>query len=449
MKLLDSFDKFLENEAFIYDGEIYNYKWLINRVKFYILNLSFIEAGDIVQLCSDYHPEAIALFVTLAYKRAIIVPLTNIPENKLEDYSEITKPKYRFTIDKLNNVISKKLDFGNNEHETVQELKIKNSAGLIIMSSGTTGQSKAIVHDLGKIIDGQKATKHHKTILSFLLFDHIGGINTMLNALISGNLLVLPVDRDVNSVASLIQKFSIQILITSPSFLNLLVMNNVWDNFDLSCLEHINYGSEAMPQHLLESIIKLTHNKIKLSQAYGTSETGVIRTISKNNGSLLIKINNETTTYRVIDGQLEIKSNTTMLGYLNAPNPFTIDGWFKTGDMVEADGEWLHIVGRDSDIINIGGQKVFPIEIENTLLQMSGIKDAMVFKENNPILGNIIIANIVMKLELNKSDKLKLIRGHCLKFLENYKIPQKIYFVDEIPYSNRFKKIRKNITGVK
>ncbi len=446
MNLLDNFNKFLNNDALIYEDTVYSYKWLRDRVQFYLLKLSFIDAGDIVQLCSDYHPEAIALFITLICKKAIIVPLANIPENKLGEYSEITKPQYRFTIDKLNNIIPKKLNFENNEHTTIQELKLRNSAGLVIMSSGTTGQSKAIVHDLGKIIDGQKATKYHKTILSFLLFDHIGGINTILNALVSGNLLVLTTNRDVNTVATLIQKFKIQVLITSPSFLNLLVMNNVWSNFDLSSLEHINYGSEVMSSHLLAELTKLSGDNVKLSQAYGTSETGVIKTMSKNNASLLIKVNDETTNYRVMDHKLEIKSKTTMLGYLNAPSPFTSDGWFKTGDVVEEDGEWLRILGRDSDIINIGGQKVFPIEIENVLLQMCGVQDASVSKENNPILGNIIVANIVMKSALTKSDRLKFIRGHCLKFLEIYKVPQKIYFVDEIPYSNRFKKIRNNIT---
>lgn len=154
----------------------------------------------------------------------------------------------------------------------------------------------------------------------------------------------------------------------------------------------------------------------------------------------MIKVSDNTTNIRVVDNMLEIKSNTTMLGYLNATNPFTSDGWFKTGDMVEKDGEWLRILGRDSDMINIGGQKVFPIEIENILLQMCGVQDACVSKETNSILGNIIVANIVMKSTLSKSERLKFIRGHCLKFLEAYKVPQKIYFVDELTYSNRFKK---------
>lgn len=53
-----------------------------------------------------------------------------------------------------------------------------------------------------------------------------------------------------------------------------------------------------------------------------------------------------------------------MLGYLNAASPFTDDGWFKTGDEVEQDGEWLRILGRRSEIINVGGEKVSPAEIE-------------------------------------------------------------------------------------
>ena len=70
-----------------------------------------------------------------------------------------------------------------------------------------------------------------------------------------------------------------------------------------------------------------------------------------------------------------------MLGYLNAPQPFDEDGWFNTQDKVEQDGEWIKILGRVTDIINVGGQKVYPAEIESALLELDEITDATVFSQ--------------------------------------------------------------------
>ena len=67
-----------------------------------------------------------------------------------------------------------------------------------------------------------------------------------------------------------------------------------------------------------------------------------------------------------------------MLGYLNAPSPFDAEGFFDTGDLVETDGEWVRFLGRKSDVINVGGNKVHPAEVESVLLQMDNVADAVV-----------------------------------------------------------------------
>ena len=444
MNILPQLIKHQNKNVFIYDNNTYSYQWLIERIHYYYNELNYIGCGDVVQICSSYHPEAIALFIALVNRKAIISPLTNVPEGKVLEYTQITKPKLRFTIDSGNELIVTKLNLIN-DHEIIKPLIADNNAGLIIMSSGTTGASKAIVHNMQNIVDYQKLTKSHKTILSFLLFDHIGGINNMINSILSGNLLILTKNYDIDSTARLMVKHSVDTLITSPSFLNLMTIQNVWDNYSLHNLKHINYGSEVMPKYLLEILSSRLPN-VKLSQAYGTSETGVIKTISENNQSLMIKVSDDNINFRVVNDRLEIKSNTTMLGYLNAPSPFTADGWFMTGDVVIQNGEWLQVLGRDSDIINVGGQKVFPIEVENVLMQLDGISDVIVFKEYNSILGNIVVANVVMNSVLNKQERLQFIREYCFKTLERYKVPQKIEFVEQIPYNLRNKKIRTNFS---
>lgn len=446
-QLLDQFIYRSNNAAFVYDSVSYSYGWLKNEIeKYFKIFDGKITSGDVVQLCSDYNPQAIAIFIMLAYKKAIITPLTNIPEVKLDEYSDIMQPQMRISVSESGEITWNQLQFNNN-HQIINKLRIRKHPGLIIMSSGTSGNSKAIVHDLNNILDAQKPTRSHKTILSFLMFDHIGGINTMLNVIISGNTLILPKTKDVHSVAQIVQDHSIQVLITSPSFLNLMTINDVWGKFNLSSLRHINYGSEVMSQHLLKTLSEMAP-QAKLVQSYGTSETGVLKTTSESNQSLSIKISDVNTQFRIADGKLEIKSNTTMLGYLNAPSPFTTDGWFKTGDMVEITGEWMKILGRESDIINIGGKKVYPTEIENVILQIPQVKDVAVYSESHAILGNIVKANVFMNADsksiLTNIEKIKLIRNYCFGQLESYKIPQKFEFIDQMSYCRRYKKLRNN-----
>ena len=132
-----------------------------------------------------------------------------------------------------------------------------------------------------------------------------------------------------------------------------------------------------------------------------------------------------------------------MLGYLNAPSPFTKDGWFKTGDAVEVDGEYIKILGRKSELINVGGEKVYPAEIESVMQEMNEIQEVAVYGEKNPIIGNIVCCNILLSEAIEINELKKRIRNHCIKKIESYKIPIKINIVKEQQHSERFKKMRK------
>ena len=182
---------------------------------------------------------------------------------------------------------------------------------------------------------------------------------------------------------------------------------------------------------------------IRLSQAYGLSELGVLKVKSKSSDSLLIKIEAGNSEFRINDGMLEIKSTTSMLGYLNAPSPYTEDGWFKTGDMVVEEDGYIRVLGRKSDIINVGGEKVYPAEIENVLLSIVGVEDAVVMGEASTILGNLVKARIKCVLGTDEN-KLRLeIKQFCKQKLPAFKIPQKIEFVHDNFHGERFKKMRK------
>jgi len=82
---------------------------------------------------------------------------------------------------------------------------------------------------------------------------------------------------------------------------------------------------------------------------------------------------------RVVDGILHIKAKSAMLGYLNSPSPFTEDGWTITGDSVEVDGEYMRFMGRQSEIINVGGEKVYPGEVESVIQEFDNVAEVTVF----------------------------------------------------------------------
>lgn len=203
-----------------------------------------------------------------------------------------------------------------------------------------------------------------------------------------------------------------------------------------------------MPESTLQRINEVLPN-IKLQQTYGLSELGILRSKSKSNDSLWVKVGGEGFDTKIVDGILWIKAHSAMLGYLNAPSPFDAEGWMNTGDMVEVEGEYIKILGRKSEIINVGGQKVYPSEVESVLLQLDNVKDAVVFGEPNPITGNIVSTRINLFHPEDPREFRKRMVVFCRSRLANYKIPVKVELSDQEQYNQRFKRMRKADQPVK
>lgn len=136
-----------------------------------------------------------------------------------------------------------------------------------------------------------------------------------------------------------------------------------------------------------------------------------------------------------------------MVGYLNAPSPFDDEGWMNTGDVVESQGDYVKILGRQSEIIVVGGLKVFPQEVEDILIQMPEIEEVTVFGEPHAITGNVVVAVVKPSDQLIDERKMrKLIQSHCKEKLQSYKIPVKVYLNKSEHHNYRYKKIRSQVT---
>lgn len=321
----------------------------------------------------------------------------------------------------------------------LDKLKDINHAGLVLFSSGTSGEPKAIVHDFTKLMDKFKVKRPAYRTLAFLPLDHMGGLNTLFHTLYNGGCLVVPQSRKPDYICKLIEDYEIELLPATPTFLNLLLVSRAYENYDLSSLKIISYGTEPMPQNTLNKLKEIFPN-VRLQQTYGLSELGVLRSKSKEDGSLWVKIGGEGFDTRVVNGMLEIKADSAMVGYINAPSPFTEDGWFMTGDKVDVDDGYYRILGRESEVINVGGEKVFPVEIENIIQEMDNVAEVTVYGETNPIMGNIVCATVRL-IEEEPHFPVRL-KKYCKGKLDNYKIPVKVIIDNKEQFNDRFKKIR-------
>jgi acyl-CoA synthetase (AMP-forming)/AMP-acid ligase II len=156
-----------------------------------------------------------------------------------------------------------------------------------------------------------------------------------------------------------------------------------------------------------------------------------------------VRVGGEGFQTKVVDGILKIKSDYAMVGYLNAPSPFDAHGWFDTQDLVEVDGEWLRILGRDSDLINVAGQKVYPAEVEQAILEMPNIRDVAVYGEAHPLLGQVVVAKVATVEPETALHLKQRIRLHCADRLAAFMLPTKVLVAEETDfYSARHKKVR-------
>jgi long-chain acyl-CoA synthetase len=440
--LLNVFEQNKNKDFIVWQGRIFSYEWILDAVQSWRhrLQQETVPPGAVVSLEADFSPNAIAGLLALVEYGCIIVPLTASVEVKKPEFREIAEVEVTIDVSKGDQPQFKKRSaFA--IHELLMQLRKARRPGLILFSSGSTGKSKAAVHDFIPLLEKFSVPRHGLRTLMFLLFDHIGGINTLLYTLSNAGCVVSVQERTPDAVCEAIEKYRVQLLPTSPTFLNLVLLSEAYRRHDLSSLELITYGTEVMPESTLMRFHTLFPH-IRLSQTYGLSELGILRSKSKSSNSLWVKVGGEGFETRVVNGMLEIKAKSAMLGYLNAPSPFTVDGWLQTGDSVEVDGEYIRILGRKSEIINVGGEKVYPAEVENVLQSMANVEDVTVSAEKNPITGQMVKAQVKLRSEETLNDFRRRMQMFCGDKLPTFKIPQKVILVNELMHGQRFKKMR-------
>ena len=279
--------------------------------------------------------------------------------------------------------------------------------------------------------------------LAFLMLDHLGGVDTVLSVLSSVGTLVLIESRDPDVICRAIEEHRVEVLPTSPTFLNLMLVAGANERHDLSSLRRISYGTEPMPETTLKRLVEALPG-VELHQTYGMSELGALRTRSRDNDSLWLKVGGEGFETKVVDGTLWIRARSAMLGYLNQASPFDEDGWYNTGDAVEVDGDYVRILGRRSEVINVGGDKVHPTEVESVVLRMPNVKEAVAYGEPNPLMGQVVAVRVVLCEEENPVEFRNRLRKFCREQLPASKVPVRITLTEGSIANQRMKTVRRD-----
>ncbi len=259
--------------ALVHHDRPVSYRTLLERVAAWDAELARrgIGPGSVVLLEGTTSAGAVGLLLALVRRGAITVPLTPQAPVARETIAAIAEAGWQASFtqtpdgDETATIVGAPRAVAT---PVLSRLATLGHPGLVLFSSGSTGTPKGVVHDCVALLEKFARPGKRKTTLSFLLFDHIGGVDTLFNTLSSGGTLVTIQSRDPDTVCAAIAAHRVHTLPTSPTFLNMLLLNGAHQRHDISSLRLVAYGTEPMPASVLARLGEAMP-QVKLLQTYG------------------------------------------------------------------------------------------------------------------------------------------------------------------------------------
>ena len=313
-------------------------------------------------------------------------------------------------------------------------LNASDSWKITLFTSGTTGQPKKVTHSFGSITRFVKTNHYqHQAIWGFAYNPtHMAGIQVFFQAFLNKNPIIRLFGLKQKQIFSEIEVIGISYISATPTFYRLLLpCNHVFNN-----VIRITSGGEAFDKKTFKEISLIFPNA-KISNIYASTEAGSLFVANGDYFEVKAELKE---LIKIVDQELWLHKN--LIGESDTLS-FIDDCWYVTGDIIDLisdDPIIFRFISRKNELINIGGYKVNPGEIEEVLRQYPGILDVRIFQTKNSVLGNIICAEIVR--ESVNVDEIS-IRKYLQSKLQEYKIHRIFYFVNEIKVT-RTGKISRN-----
>jgi acyl-CoA synthetase (AMP-forming)/AMP-acid ligase II len=333
-------------------------------------------------------------------------------------------------------------------HEMPNEGKWSGNSTVTILTSGSTGEPKAARHSWESIARPiKKGAGIHAPKWLLTYRPHLyAGLQVMLQCFADRGTLVIPDSRmDPQTTVQFMGETGVQFVSATPSYWRRLLLFSDPKLLEQIPLVQITLGGETIDQPILDKL-QQHFPKARVVHIYATTELG--RCFSVNDGkagfpaSYLNTVLPGAAELKVQEGELLARSPNSMRMYDPLCSQPPVSDWFYTGDVVEVKDGRVHFVGRKSDMINVAGSKVFPIEVERVIRIIPGVSDVRVFGKSSSIAGELVVCEIVPNPDQDREALRKIVVRTCRDQLTSQQQPRLIKLVDRIDLSSAGKTLR-------
>jgi acyl-CoA synthetase (AMP-forming)/AMP-acid ligase II len=322
-------------------------------------------------------------------------------------------------------------------------------SSVTILTSGTTGKPKAARHTWASLCRPVRLTQEAEPAAWLLTYRPYlyAGLQVSLQCFASGATLVNPGTAPLDRVVELMTSERVGCVSATPSYWRQLLIFSPPEALSKVKLRQITLGGEAIDQHVLD-MLKQAFPKARLVHIYATTELGRCFSVTDGRAGFPAKfldaVSPDGVELRVEDGELQVRSANAMRGYdaLSGVINQAAD-WFATGDLVRREDDRYYFIGRESDIINVGGNKVSPQEVEQVLRAVPGVADVRVYAKSSSIVGQLAAAQIVPLCAQDSATVKAAVIEASVRQLTPQQRPRLIEIVDRIELSEAGKTQRR------
>ena len=331
--------------------------------------------------------------------------------------------------------------------ELAGEEKWSGDSTITILTSGSTGKPKAARHSWETI--SRPIRKGFGSGAVWLLTyrpNLYAGLQVMLQCFAQSGTLVVPgEDMDPKTTARFMVEAGVQYVSATPSYWRRLLMFSDGKMLKKAPLLQVTLGGEVIDQPILDNL-RRSFPMARLVHIYATTELGRCFSVSDGRAGFpsnyLVNPLPEGTELKIHDGELQVRSPNAMQMYDPLSSRQPSSGWFATGDMVEATGDRVFFVGRKTEMINVAGSKVCPIEVEKVIRAVPGVSDVRVFGKASSIAGELVACEIVPAPGQDQEALKRMVTRTCRTVLASHQHPRLIKFVERIDLSSAGKTLR-------
>lgn len=421
MKFSTKLKRKMKNKLFYYDLNVrteYTYSGL-----FYFLNSS-------TEICKIIHSiDYFEIFRNIILSLIYDIPVTLIDH----DLSQKEISNFGINYHEINDIIKLDQKIAVDINNLLPLIYSNKNWQITLFTSGTTGMPKKISHSFTALTRAVRTGGNKSNDIWGLAYNptHMAGLQVFFQALLNLNSIVRLFGFSRSDIYSLIEDYSITNISATPTFYRLILP---YEN-KFNSVKYITSGGEKF-DHKLSEDIALIFPAAKLLNIYASTEAGTI--FASVNDLFILK--NEYCAFVKID-DLELCIHQDLLG--KSDSLIFEDGWYRTGDLVEiikSEPLTFRIISRKNELINVGGYKVNPTEVELSLNSHPGVALSRVYARKNSVTGNIVIAEVKKKEPMLEEKALRLFLSERL---QSFKIPRIINFVESIDttYTGKLKRL--------